>query len=36
MVNKLTFCKIVTQIRALNKLNNNLVEVLGIAENKLD
>lgn len=36
MVNKLTFCKLVTQIRALAKFNDELVGVLNITEDKLD
>ena len=36
MINKLTFCKIVTQIRALAKFNDELVGVLNIEEDKLD
>ena len=36
MINKLTFCKVVTQIRALAKFNNELVGVLNIEEDKLD
>lgn len=36
MLNKLTFCKLVTQIRALAKFNDELSGVLNIVEDKLD
>ena len=36
MINKLTFCKLVTQIRALAKFNDELSGVLNIVEDKLD
>lgn len=36
MMKKSTFCKLVKQIRKLVSINDNLVNALGISENKLD